>query len=147
MGDRTLLDTPPRYLLSGTAWFYLWRITEIIEFCCGPDWHPTDDLYGELSLFLHPELSYPAIHGPAVVSTYARADLVMGVPVTLFRSTTYAQLDITPRMTIRWALRRWIARRRRFRAAARATILLFEHLLPDSVLALPQLVLYLARFL
>ena len=137
-------DTPPRFLLSGQAWFRLWRVSEVIDICCGPDWHPSDDFFGELSVFLHPELSYPAVHGPA------RAELPRTeLPSTVFRSrrTTYGQLDIAPRLTIHRALRRWIARRRRLAALARAAGLRLVRLLPGELLALPPLVLQVAWFL
>ena len=142
------VHTPPRYLLSGQAWFRLWRVCEIIELCCGPHWHPTDNLYGELSLLLHPELSYPAVHGPAVTSTVGQLDHVWGDPnVPVFIPTTYGRLDITPRMAVHRVLRRWIHARRSRRALARQTLLLSEHLLPGPLLALPHLVEHIASYL
>ena len=123
---------PPRFLLTGPAWFRLFNVREFIRHNSDPRGGlPAADLRA-LARMLHLHLDYPPI---------------AGVPLRGIGIAPYQQMDLIPRARIQRFLRGWIHRRRRARAEERRRLIHADAILPPRLLSFVHVVQSIAEYL
>ena len=140
---------PPRFLLTGAAWYRLHHVREFIRIRIGLSGRstsssgaplegvpmlPIEDLRS-LARVLHRFLDYPSISHDICPPPVA--------PRLLPRSVSLCILQlpgVVPRARIEKALRRWILRRRTARTLERHRLILADRLFPPPILALDPIV-------